>query len=90
MELSFILPFFVMNLNTVTMNIELNIRLHTFNEEAIDALLMNVPEFANGNRPELLNLNQKKQIYSQIKQMDHDQSNNTYNLFFEAAVSALN
>lgn len=72
------------------MNIELNITLHPFNERVIDSLLVNVPEFANGNTPENINLNQKKQIYSQIKLINNEMSNRTYNLFFEAEVSKLN
>ena len=71
-------------------NIETGLTLHPFNEKAINDLLTNVPDFANGNKPENLNLNQKKQVYSQIKHMNHDGSNNTYNLFFEAVVSTLN
>lgn len=72
------------------MKIELDIVLHPYNTEAIDHLLINVPEFANGNTPERLNLNQKKQIYQQIKQLNHKMSNRTYNLYFEAVVSNLN
>jgi len=72
------------------MNIEINIPLHPFNQNAMDNLLINVPKFANGFTPENLTLNQKKQIYSQIKRFNHEQSNKTYNLFFEAEVSILN
>ena len=71
-------------------NLQIDIALHPYNTEAIDSLLINVPEFANGFTPEKLNLNQKKQIYRQIKQMNHKESNNTYNLFFEAVVTKLN
>ena len=72
------------------MNIELNITLHPFNETVIDTLLTNSPKFANGFKPENLNLNQKKQIYNQIKNFNSEKSNRTYNLFFEVEVSKLN
>ena len=71
-------------------NIEINIPLHTFNEIAMNSLLINVPKFANGFKPDELNIYQKKQIYQQIKQMNHKKSNNVYNLFFETTVSTLN
>lgn len=71
-------------------NVNIEIALHPFNESAINNLLINSPKFANGFKPDELNIYQKKQIYSQIKQMDHKKSNNVYNLFFEATVSNLN
>jgi len=72
------------------MDIELNIPLHPFNEEVLDTLLINQPKFANGFKPENMNLNQKKQVYRQIKQFNSEKSNRVYNLFFEAIVSKLN
>jgi hypothetical protein len=71
-------------------NLKVIVSLHPFNETAIDNLLINVPEFANGNTPDNINLNQKRQVYSQIKQMNHVGSNKTYNSFFEAHVTNLN
>ena len=71
-------------------NIEIRIVLHTFNEKVINELLINSPKFANGYKHNELSIYQKKQIYSQIKQMNHKQSNRVYNLFFEAIVSTLN
>lgn len=66
------------------------IKIHPFNEMAIDAIIANVPNLTP-NMPKLHTKQDKKYfVYDRIKNFNHDEIIKTYNLFFEATVSILN